>query len=288
MYLALQRYSRPSSANECLRLLTEQKPGQRAALLSGGTELNSRGHEELTHVIDLQGLPLDQVELADGTLWLGARLTLGQIRRHLALQRDELIALREAAAGLAVVALQNRSTLGGRIMVDRPDQDVPVALVALGAQLHLLRLQGGNLSEAVIDYPIGKAARAALDGALVTAVSIPLGGGPSALRRFGRTAVDVPLATCAAGVAADGTIRLAANQQGPSAADLRRLAKTEALVDTWSEDRPTDWRAQARAVLLDELAAYGDAWAGGEYRRDLSATLVVRALAAVFGEAEIL
>lgn len=286
MYLALQRYSRPSSADECLRLLAE--PGQRAALLSGGTDLNSRDHESLTHVIDLQGLPLGQIESADGALWLGARLTLGQIRRHSALQRDELTALREAAAGLAVVALQNRSTLGGRIMVDRPDQDVPVALAALGARLHLLHLRGGKLGEAVIDYPIGKAARATLDGALVTAVSIPPAGGASALRRFGRTAVDVPLATCAAAVAADGTIRLAANQQGPNAAGLRRLTKTEAVVAKWSSDCPSDWRARARAVLLDDLEAYGDAWAGGEYRRDLSATLATRALAAVLGEKEIL
>jgi len=281
MYLALERYSRPTSIAECLRLLAE--PDQSVALLAGGTDLNVSGHEKLTHVIDIQALPLDHIVTDGGALRLGARVTLARLRRHLALQLPRLTALRQAARAFANVAIQNRSTLGGRIMVDRSDQDVPVALAALGAQLRLTRLSGGEVAEQVIDLPVGQQARAQLDGALVTEVVIGLGSGNSAHRRFARTAVDVPLACCAA-AEHDGSIRLAAGLQGPGAADLLRTAETEMLVSSWGAQRPVGWQQMARTSLLGELEAYGDAWASGAYRRDLTATMAVRALSALFGE----
>lgn len=284
MYLALKRYSRPDSPAECLQLLAE--PDQQVALLSGGTDLNVSGHEHLTHVIDIQALGLDQVDEGGDEVRLGARVTLSQIRRSPVLQHERLTALREAASAYASIPIQNRATVGGRVMVDRSDQDVPTALAALGARLRVVKLSGAGLDASVVDYPIGPDARGALKGSLLTAVLIPLGAGRSALRRMGRTALDVPLACCAAAQQGD-RIRLAANVQGPSAADLQRLTNTEKLVGSWTEGRPDDWRQLARQSLLGELAAYEDAWASGDYRQDLSATLAVRALAAVFGEEEI-
>lgn len=284
MYLALERYSRPASIEECLRLLAE--PGEHAALLSGGTDLNAGSHESLTHVIDVQALPLAGLSIAGDVLGLGARLTLGRVRREPALAGALFTALREAAAGYASLPVQNRATLGGRVVAERADQDVPPALLALGARLRIARLRDGVVEESVIDFPEGREARKALEGALVLEVQIPFGEGTSALRRFGRTAVDVPLATVAAARRGAG-VRLAANQQGPGAGDLRRLRRTEDLVASWGGDRPRSWRADARAAALGDLAAYSDAWASGAYRQDLSATLAVRALAAVLGAPEI-
>jgi carbon-monoxide dehydrogenase medium subunit len=285
MYLALERYSRPTSIEECLRLLAE--PGQRAAVLSGGTDLNAGGHEAVTHVVDVQALPgIGAITRRDAAIELGARVTLGRVRRDAALDGPLFAALREAAAAFAVLAVQNRATLGGRVMTGRADQDVLPALVALGAKLHVAKLEGGRVALSVVDAPAGHAARAALEGAVVIAIEIPLGEGASALRRFGRTAVDVPLATVAA-TRRGASVRLAANQQGPSAADLRRLGTLEKLASSWGAARPASWRADARAAALEDLAAYADPWASADYRRDLSATLAVRALAAVLGEPEI-
>jgi xanthine dehydrogenase small subunit len=281
MYLALERYSRPHTVAECLELY--EAPG--TALLAGGTELNAGGHEDLTHVIDLQALPLGGIALRGDQLHIGAGVTLGRLRRDPALDRPPLAALREAAAAFASVPIQNRATVGGRIASNRSDQDLPPALLALGARVHLARLRGGRVEETVIDYPTGLA-RSVLPRALITGVSLPLDTAASALRRCGRTAVDVPLATCAA-ARHPGGVRLAANVQGFSAAALARLPASEALVAGWGAGRPEDWRAQARAALLGELKGYADARASGDYRRDLAATLMVRALAAVFGEEEI-
>ena len=75
--------------------------------------------------------------------------------------------------------------------------------------------------------------------------------------------------------------------KGPTAADLRRLARTETLASSWNGAPPSDWRRQARASALEEAAAWDDPWASGEYRRDLTATLAVRALASCLGQPEI-
>lgn len=284
MYLALERYSRPASIDECLRLLAE--PGERAAILSGGTDLNAGGHEALTHVVDVQALPIGHLTAADDAIALGAGVTLGRVRRDPLLAASMFDALREAAAAYAVVAVQNRATLGGRVMTARADQDVLPALVALDAKLRVAKLVDGRVVESIVDAPVGPAAREALAGAVVLEVRLPTGDGVSALRRFGRTAVDVPLATVAA-ARRGSSVRVAANQQGPSAADLRRLATLEELASSWGDARPASWRADARAAALEDLAAWADPWASGEYRKDLSATLAVRALSAVLGEPEI-
>ncbi len=285
MYLALERYSRPTTPEECLGLLSE--PDQTAALLAGGTELNVRAHEAITHVIDLQALPFKQVKVEGETLRIGALVTLARLRGEKALRGDLLAGLREAAAGYAVLALQGRSTVGGRVYVPRSDQDLPPVLAALGARLRLLRLGSSGVEEQVVDYPLNAAAREVLQGALLAEVLIPLQpGGRSAYRRFGRTAVDVPLANGAAAVRS-GHVGLAANVQGPGADSLRSLPETAALVGSWNGERPVDWRAKARQSLLAELAGYEDPWAGAAYRRDLAATLVLRSLAVALGEDEI-
>lgn len=285
MYLSLSKYRRPESVEEALRLVADAGPN--AAFLAGGTDLNVHGHEHLEEVVDLQALALDGIVLTKDELRLGASVTLGKLRRDAAIAEDpHFTALRQAAAAFAVVGIQNRATLGGRIRVERPDQDLPAALLALGARLVVQRLKGGAPVTETHDYPVGAAARAALEGALITEVIVPRTKGPSCLRRFGRSAVDRPLMTCAAALCGE-EVRLAANLQGPAAADLALLSKTAKLATGWLAARPADWRAQARASLLSEVGAHGDAFASGEYRRDLAATLTLRALAAVLGEEEV-
>jgi len=283
MYLALERYSRPTSVGECLSLLGE--PEGVARILAGGTELNVRGHEDVTHVVDIQELHLREIEVQGNTLEIGALVTLTELRRHDAFRGQLLSGLREAAAGYAVLGIQNRSTVGGRVMIGRGDQDLPPALLALGAKLRMFCPGDGFVEERLIDYPLGDA-RAVLRGALLVGLQLPLGSGRSAHRRFGRSAVDRPLANASCAVRGRD-VRLAANVQGPDAASLRRLTSTEALVASWNGERPQEWRNAARESAKGELTAFGDAWASGDYRQDLAATLAVRALAAALGEDEI-
>ncbi|MAE70471.1 MAG: hypothetical protein CME06_08395 [Gemmatimonadetes bacterium] len=287
MYLSLEHYERPSTVEECLRLL--HHPDEEAAILAGGTELNVRGHEALERVVDIQGLGIDRLRVDRGEVRIGAGTTLARIAEHRGLAEPPMAALREAALAFANVAIQNRSTMGGRIMIDRPDQDLPPALAVLGARLRLAHFDRAEerVREVEIDYPTRDGARAALEGALLLEVIIPVDGtDASALRRMGRSAVDAPLATVAVAIRGD-RVRVAANMQGSTADSLRLLEKTEALASAWLSRRPEGWRDEARASLAAELEAYGDDWASGEYRRDLGTTLGVRALAVLFGEEEL-
>lgn len=299
MYLALERYSRPATVAGCLALMAEAQD-EPTALIAGGTELNVRGHEELVHVIDLQALPFKEVRREGDVLRVGSLVTLTRLRRDPAFQDPLFEALRDAAAGFAVLALQNRRTIGGRVYTDRSDEELPPVLAALGAKLRLLRPgRAGAIDEQVIDYPLGAAARRALRGALLAEVLLPLTAGKSAYRRFSRTAVDAPLANAAV-VSRPAGVRLAVNLQGARAAHLKRLADTEDLIAAWNGLQldpagplprgaawPAGWREAVRLCLMTELEAWGDAWASGEYRQDVTATLVVRALARVLGEPEV-
>ncbi len=286
MYLILEHYERPTTIEECLRLL--HCPSERAAILAGGTELNVRGHEKLTRVVDIQALGIDELRVEGGEARIGAGVTLSRVAEHRELTGPPIAALRDAANAFANVAIANRSTIGGRVMIDRPDQDLPPALAALGAKLRLARLDGAaTVREEEIDYPTDHGAREMLKGALLLEVIVPIEGkGASALRRMGRSAVDAPLATVAAAIR-DDRVCVAANMQGPGADSLSRLEETEALASGWLSRRPKGWRGEARASLIHELNPYGDAWASGEYRRDLGAALGVRALAAILGEEEL-
>lgn len=281
MYLALERVTRPASVEEALRELRSAGPG--AAYLGGGSDLNVRGHEELRTLVDLQALPLKKVEATAQEIRIGALVTLAQLRREPLLAQRPFGIVREAAAGYAVVALQNRGTIGGRVMLDRGDQDLPPALLALGARLRLARLEGEKVVETTIDYPVGGQARAALRGALLLEVILPRRPGTSGFRRFGRLAVDAPLATVAV-VLRTGEARVAVNAQGPRAGDLRLLGRAAGLLEGWNGSRPADWKDHLREAALAELPSWSDALVSGEYRRDLTATLVVRAAAAAAGE----
>ena len=276
MYLALERYSRPTTIEECLNLMASG-----GTLLAGGTELNLRNHEAIEHLIDLQGLGLDGLSSSDGGLSIGARVTLARLRADALLEGDGFAAIREAAGGYANLALQNRSTAGGRVCQSRGDQDLPAALAALGATLHLQTAAGVS----VHDYPFGDA-RSVLDGALLIAIEIPAGATRSAHRRFGRTAVDAPL-SCVSACLRGADLRLVANVQGASAADMVRLTDAEQLASGWGDARPPTWRSDLREACLNGLASYTGPWVSGAYRQDVTATLAVRAAAAVFGEEEL-
>ncbi|RMG10866.1 MAG: hypothetical protein D6731_16600 [Planctomycetota bacterium] len=285
MYLSLDRYSRPATAEEALRLVAESEGP--AAFIAGGTDLNAGDHEAIAHLVDLQALPMKEVRVfgEPAALHLGSLVTLSTLRRHPLLGGELLAAVREAAGGYANLALQNRSTLGGRVMAARVDHDLPAALLALGARLHVARLRDG-FGVAVERVAAPEADRTALDGGLLVGVEVPLGEGRSAHRRFGRSAVDVPLA-CVSACRRGDRWRVVAGVQAAAPPGLRRLRRLEELVAAWGSAPPPDWREAAREACRAELPEHACRWISADYRRDLTATLAVRALAAVLEEEEL-
>lgn len=114
------RYEAPDSLDGVLALL--EQGGGRARLLAGGTDLLpnlKHGIAEADVVVSLARLPgLDAVhERPDGSLELGARLTLEHLASH-PLVRRRHPALAEAAGLVAGPHHRRMGTLGGNVCLD--------------------------------------------------------------------------------------------------------------------------------------------------------------------------
>jgi 4-hydroxybenzoyl-CoA reductase subunit beta len=108
----------PDTWGVCHHLLAE--PG--AHLLAGGTDLLPSMKHRIFHprvVVSMRRLPglRKVIEHADGTLALGAGLTLAAVAR-LAVVRERYPALAEACRTVATPTIQGMATLGGNLALD--------------------------------------------------------------------------------------------------------------------------------------------------------------------------
>jgi len=118
-----------SSIDEAVTALAE--PGSR--ILAGGQSLLpllAQRAVRPTLLVDVNGLDLGEVGVADG------RLRLGALVRHHRLERDPVIAaaaplLAEAAGLVGYPSIRHRGTLGGSLAHADPAAELPTALVAL-------------------------------------------------------------------------------------------------------------------------------------------------------------
>jgi len=273
MYLRLSEYLRPSSVEESLRLIG----GETTALLAGGTHLNVYGHEHLTRVVDLQHLSLGGITLAEGqqSQTIGTLVTLQTLAR--AELPAELAALQQAARAERNRAIRNRTTVGGRLARDRSDARIATALVALGAEVEVVRLEGHEVVHHV--QPVEAFLVRDADARrrqLLAEVRVPLGGGFSHYAHFGLTAMSAPYADVALRVT-DGVVRLASGGHGPGSAHTLRLGTAEGVVASIGVgDASGTWQAALREAVVADVPAYTDVYASGAYRRELAVALTTR------------
>ncbi len=278
MYLRLEEYHRPKTLLECLRLLEHEG----AALLAGGTFLNAGGHEDVPRLVDLQALPIAGVDVSGPLLHLGAGLTLSELAA--AELPSGLDAVAEATNDEHNRAIRNRSTIGGRLGRNRADARLATALLALDAVVSLAELRHDEVHRRDVPLAQHLAEIAAEEGhagsALIVAAEVPAGALHSAYCSFSLTAVDAPFADAA--IRCDeGRCRLASGGHGPDATGVLLLPESAKVLATFSKGTAeAEWRPAFGDALRDELPAYTDSRAGGEYRRELAVTLLCRLAAA--------
>lgn len=269
MYLSLQEVLRPTALQACLDLLDQQD----TVPLGGGTWLNAGGHEDVVRLVDLQALPLRDLKVEAAQLRLGALVRLSELVGG-ALPAGAT-ALEQAATAEHNLAIRNQSTVGGRVARHTADGRLATALLALGAELELAQTpQRLPLSEAL--------GRPDALRALITAVVIPELPLDSTYVWFGRTAVDAPMADAAAARMGDGSFRLSSGGHGADARGVVHLTEAAKLAGAIAPDTPIgSWWPGLHAAALAALPAYGDLRASGDWRRDVGATLVCRAVQAL-------
>jgi CO/xanthine dehydrogenase FAD-binding subunit len=212
---------------------------------------------DLNPIGELAGIEVDHA----GTLGIGALTRQSRLLAHPAVAARWPL-LGEALAAVGHPAIRNRGTVGGSVAHADPAAELPVALLALDARLHLRRA-GSQRTVGVAEFARGAMTTCLEDGELLVAIDVPPppAGARMAFREHARTHGDFALAGAAV-VRAPARSGSAVALLGADAVP-RRASEAEAALD-----------AGAPPAEVGRLAAREVA---DGYRQALLAELVRRA-----------
>ncbi len=239
-------YVRPATLDDALDALAH--PG--AMVIGGGTKITRCPRSERATIVDLQSLGLDRIEEAsDGTLTIGATVTLQQLADHAAVPA----AIREAARREAPSVLRTLATVAGCVATADPDSVLLACLLVHDARITLAAAGGAR----TVELAALLADRGQLTGRVITAAAIELGG-VTAAARTGRTPADRAIVAAVARRTPGGEVRVAVTGMGVG----------PVLVDL----------SGGLAASLDRLDPRSDFRGSADYRRTLARVLARRVL----------
>ncbi|HLJ01926.1 MAG TPA: xanthine dehydrogenase family protein subunit M [Solirubrobacteraceae bacterium] len=278
MLLRSLEYERPTSTQAAVEAL---RSSRRARALAGGQSLiNVLKHRlaECDLLVDISRLEeLRSIDVAvDGSVRIGAAVTYDELDNSASL-RGAHPKLAEVAGGIADQQVRCRGTIGGNACYSDPASNFPPLLVALDAKMEILGADGlrSVSAEEFFHGPFDTAVR---PGELLIAIHVPargeLGVGYSTV-----TVADEDswaLARACAALKVNGTISGARVVVSALAGAPVRLPELEERL-SGLEASPEAIR-EACANLGAGLAAVSDVHASAEYRREMAAVVVRRAI----------
>jgi carbon-monoxide dehydrogenase medium subunit len=276
-------FRQPDTLQEALTLLHDL--GEEARVMAGGTALVIMLKQRLVMpecLISLQRLPnLNHIEAANGELRLGALTTHRAVERS-AVVRSGIPSLAETYAHVATLRIRNVATVGGALAHADPNQDPPVILMALDAQVRLTSTAGSRqvpIGEFFTDYY----ETVRQPDELVTEVVVPVPkphSGSVYLKFLPRTADDYATVGVAAMVTIDpasGTCQDCRIAMGCVASTPVRVPEAETLVR--GGHRLTPELAREAGTLAQQMTdPISDARGSAEYKRAMAGVFVRRAL----------
>jgi len=277
-----REYHRPTSVEEALTLL--QRPSVRTVPLAGGTTLVGNPDPGIQAVVDLQSLPLVDIQQDAQRLSLGAMVRVQTLVEHPLVRQLAGGFLSRGARESATLLTRNVATVGGCVASGDEVDPLLLTLLVLKAVVVLAAPEP-------LDQPLDQFLdeREALlgRGALITQVLIPqpVGRLGTALFKVSRTPADRPILNAAAGLAVDDdgvcqTAAVVVGGLGPRPTRLRHLES--ALVGT-SLDAEAVREATSQAELPGDAPT--DARASGAYRLEVAPVLLHRLLNAAWHQA---
>lgn len=263
--------------------------GAKAKILAGGTDLLV----ELKHavhsphvIVDVSRLrELKTIAVAEDGLHIGALATHGDIMASRII-RDMFPALVDAAHSIGAVQTRNLGTLGGNLITCVPSTDSGPTLMALEATLTVANASGQRQMP-LAELFVGPRKTSLKPGDLLVDVVIPKENlnKPAGFEKFGlRKGQALALVNAAAAFFIDkGKFSAPRIALGAVAPVVIRAPKAEAYL----EGRAISPEAMAEAgrIAATEAKPINDFRASADYRRDLIAVLVKRALASAHARA---
>lgn len=283
------RYFAPTSLDEALALLAEH--GNEAKLLAGGQSLVPTMNFRLAQpsvLIDLNRLS-KLFYIQPGST---GNLQIGSMTRQRTIERDSLVKahaplLHAVMPHVAHVQIRNRGTIGGSLAHADPAAELPVAAVALDAQLRL-QSQRGERWLAARNFYLNLFTTALADDEMLVEIAIPPAPAYTgwAFHEVARRPGDYALVGVAAMVGLDEAGHCtAARIVLLSVGDGPFVAEQAATICLGENPSAQLFRAAADSVA-NEIDPQNDIHASAAFRRHLARVLTERALAEAAANAQ--
>ncbi|TDR94408.1 FAD binding domain-containing protein [Enterovirga rhinocerotis] len=268
-------YLRPSTLREACEALVEAP----AAILAGGTDFFPAlaDRPPPPRILDLSRIDgLDGLEIIDGVLRIGARVTWSRIAR--APLPPCFDGLRAAAREVGSVQIQNVATLSGNLCNASPAADGVPPLLTLDASVELASSSGTRCLP-LAAFLLGNRHTARRPDEILTAILVPVAS-PDATSCFLKLGARRYLVISIVMVAvllevAEGRVRSARIAIGACSAVATRMPELEAALIGAS---PAALGSLVRPHHLERLAPIADVRATADYRSEAALELVRRAL----------
>jgi carbon-monoxide dehydrogenase medium subunit len=282
-------YRAPTNLDEAFELL--ESYGDDARPMAGGTALVILMKQRLVRPAVLVSLgklnELRGIEERDSGLRIAAMTSHREAETSpLVLSHARLLA--DALRHVATIRIRNVGTLGGNLAHADPNQDPPVALIALGAKVTASGKNGArtiNVDEFFSDYY----ETVLQPTELLTSIVIPApspGAGSSFLKFLPRSMEDYATVSAAAMVELDpktGVCATARVAVGSAAGVPVRARRVEAAVV--GQPATDDVLREAAVEVRDEIDPIPDARGTADYKREMAQVFVERALSEAFSNA---
>ncbi len=259
--------------------------GAKAKVLAGGTDLlvdlkfAADGPEVIVDITRLD--ELKDIAIVDDGLRIGALVTHADLMRS-PIIGDMFPALADAAHSIGAVQTRNLGTLAGNLITCVPSMDSGPALIALDASVTVAG-PSGRRQMPLTDLFVGPRKTSLKPAELLIDIAIPKEnlGKPLAFEKFGlRKGQALALVNAAASfwIDRDKSVFVAPRiALGAVAPTVIRAPKAEAYLG--GRKISAEAMAEAGRIAATEAKPISDFRASADYRRDLIAVLVKRALA---------
>ena len=280
------QYHAPATVGDAVGLLAEH--GDEAKVLAGGQSLVPMMSLRLAtfgHLVDLNKVAgLDTIERSNGHVRIGALVRQSTAEHDATVAADARLIAR-ALPHIGHFQIRNRGTVGGSIAHADPASELPAAALALDATIEAAG-PGSTRDIAAADFYQGTWQTALHDDEILTGVRFPLWSGASgfAVEEVTRRHGDFAICGAVVGVTVDGdrVTRAAIGLFGVGGTPVRATAAEQALVAAGTGADLAAIGHEAAAPLTPSR----DIHASGEYRKQVAAVVVRRALSKAIQEAQ--
>ncbi len=258
----VDEYLYPSDVIEALTLLNEK---EKSTFIAGGTHLTSGRRRNISCLIDITQLGLNEIKKIEDLIEVGTTTTISEMYESPLIAKIGNGVLLKACQLIADTPLRNKITLGGNIAHLFPWAGLPVVLLTLDAKINIQRHNGEVYTLSAVNF---FAKRAVPTGELITGVIFPTKSGWfHSYEKFALTTVDYTWLTIAfAAKVQDGKIidsRVAVSR----ITKAKRISEVEVILK--DQNVTTLNIDQAVRTLQSSFEIVHDYRSSKEYRRQL-------------------